>query len=133
MKDTTTGLTIAPHSITSTQRHGDMILTSNIALDPVVEHTGIWLEKWAAERPETIYLAERSGAGWRELGYAEVLERVKAIASALAARGLNESTPILIMSGNSVDHALLSFAAQWVGVPTVPLAEQYSLIEEANR
>ena len=36
------------------------------------------------------------------------------------------------MSGNSVDHALLSFAAQWIGVPTVPLAEQYSLIEEAH-
>nr|WP_319249839.1 feruloyl-CoA synthase [uncultured Celeribacter sp.] len=133
MKDQTTGLTIVPHSVTShRQDKQTLLLTSNVPLDPVVEHTGVWLEKWARERPETVYLAERSGAGWRELGYGEVLERVKAIAAALAGRGLNEQTPILIMSGNSVDHALLSFAAQWIGVPTVPLAEQYSLIEEAH-
>ncbi|SFK05184.1 feruloyl-CoA synthase [Celeribacter neptunius] len=133
MKDLTTGLTLAPHSV-RLERNGaeEMILTSTLPLDPVVEHTGIWLEKWAALRPDVTYLAERSGEGWRELGYGEVLERVKAIASALAARGLDHSTPILIMSGNSVDHALLSFGAQWAGVPTVPLAEQYSLIEEAH-
>jgi feruloyl-CoA synthase len=132
MKDTITGLTIAPHSVRMERRAEDFILTSNIPLDPVVDHTGVWLEKWAAERPDAVFLAERSGAGWRELGYAEVLAQVKAIAASLAARGLNESTPILIMSGNSVDHALMSFAAQWAGVPTVPLAEQYSLIEEAH-
>ena len=133
MKDQTTGLTLVPHSAQMDKRgDGTMILTSKVPLDPVVDHTGVWLERWAAERPGTIYLAERSGAGWRELGYGEVLERIKAIAAALAARGLDESTPILIMSGNSVDHALLSFGAQWAGVPTVPLAEQYSLIEEAH-
>ncbi|WP_226549311.1 feruloyl-CoA synthase [Celeribacter naphthalenivorans] len=133
MKDQTTGLTLAPHSVHMDRKSaGEIILTSALPLDPVVDHTGVWLEKWASERPEHIYLAERSGAGWRELGYAEVLERVKAIAASLAARGLNETTPILIMSGNSVDHALLSFGAQWAGVPTVPLAEQYSLIEEAH-
>jgi feruloyl-CoA synthase len=31
-----------------------------------------------------------------------------------------------------VDHFILSLAAQYVGVPVVPLAEQYSLIPEAH-
>ena len=59
-------------------------------------------------------------------------DQVQAIASALLGRGMNGNTPILIMSGNSVDHALLSFAAQYVGIPTVPVAEQYSLVPAAH-
>ncbi|MBN9888181.1 feruloyl-CoA synthase [Salipiger abyssi] len=133
MKDETTGLTLARHAVRKQiGAQGEIILTSELPLDPVVAHTGLWLEKWARETPEAIYLAERSGAGWRELSYAEVLDSVKAIASALIARGFGPETPILIMSGNSVDHALLSFGAQWAGVPSVPLAEQYALIEEAH-
>lgn len=133
MKDQITGLTLVEHSVRLEKREdAALILTSDVPLDPVVAHTGVWLEKWAAETPDTVFLAERDGAGWRELGYGEVFARVKAIAASLAARGLGQDTPILIMSGNSVDHALLSFGAQWAGVPTVPLAEQYSLIEEAH-
>jgi feruloyl-CoA synthase len=45
---------------------------------------------------------------------------------------MGSETPIAILSGNSVDHALLSFGAQYAGVPTIPLAEQYSLIPEAH-
>ena len=45
---------------------------------------------------------------------------------------MGADTPILIMSGNGVDHALLSLAAQYVGIPTVPVAEQYSLVTAAH-
>ncbi|MBB97735.1 MAG: feruloyl-CoA synthetase [Rhodobacteraceae bacterium] len=109
-----------------------MILRSGYDLGPVVSRTGDWLHHWGATAPDRVFLAERAGPGWRELGYAEVLEKVRALASALLARGLNADTPIVVMSGNGVDHALLSYAAQYVGVPIVPLAEQYSLITEAH-
>ncbi|WP_319517695.1 feruloyl-CoA synthase [uncultured Martelella sp.] len=126
-------LTLVAHSVrTVTRPDGTMIATSNVPLDPVVNHTGEWLEKWAAAAPARVFLAERSGDGWREHGYGEVLDMVRAIAGGLLAMGLGPDKPILIMSGNGVDHALLSFAAQWVGIPVVPLAEQYSLIEEAH-
>ncbi|MCY0093739.1 feruloyl-CoA synthase [Hoeflea ulvae] len=132
MKDTTTGLTLVPHAVAIERRTDDMVMTSRTPSDPVVSNTGVWLDKWADEAPSRIYLAERSGAGWREMGYAEVRDAVRAIASSLAARGMGASTPIVIMSGNSIDHALLSLGAQYAGVPTVPLAEQYSLITEAH-
>ena len=64
--------------------------------------------------------------------YAEALDQVRALASALLARGLGPDTPILIVSGNGVDHGLLSLAAHYVGIPTVPVAEQYSLIPGAH-
>jgi feruloyl-CoA synthase len=132
MKDNATGLTLVPHAATMERRTGDLLVTSRTPFDPVVSNTGVWLDKWAEKTPSSIFLAERSGDGWREMGYAEVRDAVRAIASSLAARGMDASTPIVIMSGNSLDHALLSLGAQYAGVPTVPLAEQYSLITEAH-
>ena len=133
MKDNPTGLTLVPHAVNIERRdNGNLLMTSRTPFDPVVPNTGVWLDKWAEETPSRIFLAERSGAGWREMGYGEVRDVVRAIASSLAARGLNSTTPIVIMSGNGIDHALLSLAAQYAGIPTVPLAEQYSLIIEAH-
>lgn len=132
MKDNATGLTLVPHAVKTERRADDMLMMSRTPFDPVVSNTGVWLDKWANEAPSRVFLAERSGEGWREMGYAEVRDAVRAIASSLIARGMDASTPIVIMSGNSIDHALLSFGAQYAGIPTVPLAEQYSLITEAH-
>nr|WP_279391768.1 feruloyl-CoA synthase [Shimia aestuarii] len=108
------------------------MLRSNYELGPVAEKTADWLHHWANEAPDRVFIAERSGAGWREESYSATLEKVQAIAASLLARGMGPDTPILIMSGNGVDHGLLSLAAQYVGVPTAPVAEQYSLIHGAH-
>ena len=114
------------------QPDGSILLTSNTPLGPVARTTADWLHRWAQEAPHRSFVAERSGAGWRAESYAETLQKVQAIAAALLGRGLNARTPILILSGNGVDHALLSLAAHYVGIPTVPLAEQYALIPAAH-
>ncbi len=122
-----------PHSVSREDRaDGTMLLRSNYDLGPAVTKTGEWLHKWADQTPDQVFLAERSGAGWREESYAATLQKVRAIAQSLLARGMGPDTPILIMSGNGVDHGLLSLAAQYVGVPTAPVAEQYSLIHGAH-
>jgi feruloyl-CoA synthase len=118
--------------VDAVHRADTLFLKSRHAMDPVVQNTGVWLHKWADEAPDRVFLAERDGDDWRELSYAQVLKSVRGIASSLAARGMGKDTPIVIMSGNSVDHALLSLGAQYAGVPTSPLAEQYSLIVEAH-
>ena len=121
------------HKVTREDRaDGALILRSGWEMGPVVAKTGDWLDGWAVETPGAVFLAERSGDGWREVGYAEARERVRALAAGLLARGMGAETPILILSGNSVDHGLLTLAAHYVGVPTVPLAEQYSLIPAAQ-
>ncbi|PHR61739.1 MAG: feruloyl-CoA synthetase [Robiginitomaculum sp.] len=111
---------------------GSTLFQSTHALGPFAEKTSDWLHHWAEVTPDAVFLAERSGADWRRETYGDVLQKVQAIAAALLGRGLNENTPILIMSGNGVDHGLLSLAAQYIGVPTVPVAEQYSLITGAQ-
>ena len=132
MNDATTGLRLVPHSVAVRRENDALYLSSNVELDPVALRTGDWLHHWAGEAPGRVFLSERSGDGWRDVTYAEALAKVRAIAGGLIARGLGQETPIAILSGNSVDHALLSFGAQYAGVPTVPLAEQYSLIPEAH-
>lgn len=112
--------------------NGDILLSSGYEMGPVENTTGEWLKRWAAKTPSQVFLAERSGEGWREENYQSSLEKVIAIASALLAKGLNSDKPIIILSGNGVDHGLLSLAAQFVGIPVVPVAEQYSLIPEAH-
>ncbi|WP_417598018.1 feruloyl-CoA synthase [Pararhodobacter oceanensis] len=114
------------------QPDGSILLRSDYALGQVARCDTDWLEHWAAQRPDKPLIAEREGDGWRRLSYAEVLAQVKAIAAGLAARGLGAKTPVMIISGNSIDHALLTLAAHYIGVPTVPLAEQYALIPDAH-
>ena len=122
-----------PHAVEREDRpDGSIILRSPRALGPTVRCTGVWLEQWARESPDQVFLAERSGKGWRKETYGSALQKVRALAASLLGRGLNADTPIAVLSGNGVDHGLLALAAQYVGVPTVPLAEQYALVPEAH-
>ncbi len=121
------------HDVNKTvQPDGTILLTSNIPLPPVAGRTLDWLLDWAARTPEATFLAERSGPGWREVSYSQALDMVRALASGLLAHGIGPDRPILIISGNSVNHGLLSLAAQYIGAPTVPVAEQYALIPAAR-
>lgn len=112
---------------------GSITLTSPLAIPDPVRVTTDWLAHWAGKRPDTVFLAERSGPGWRTLTYAAADQQVRAVAAALLDRGLTGSTPILILSGNGIEHGVLALAAQMVGIPVVPVAEQYSLIPGAQK
>lgn len=124
---------LRPHSVLrETRSDGSVILRSGHAMDPVARCTGDMLEHWAAATPKAVFLAERSGAGWREITYGDALEQVRALAAGLLARGMGADTPVMFLSGNGVNHGLLTLAAQYIGVPSVPLAEQYALIPGAE-
>jgi feruloyl-CoA synthase len=89
------------------------------------------LEHWAARAPARTFLAKRNAAGaWRRLAYAETLEGVRRIGQALLERGLCAERPLAILSGNDLEHALLAFAAQHVGIPYAPISPAYSLVSK---
>jgi feruloyl-CoA synthase len=89
------------------------------------------LHHWATAEPSRVFMAERAGGrGWRELSYAELLASSRHIASALLARGLSAERPIVILSGNSIDHALLAFGALYAGIPFCPVSPAYSLVSK---
>src|SRR5712671_6474017 len=87
------------------------------------------LHHWANAEPNRVFMAERdAGRGWRQITYAQLLDSSRRIASALLARGLSAERPIVILSGNSIDHALIAFGALYAGIPFCPVSPAYSLI-----
>ncbi len=88
------------------------------------------LKTWAEETPEHIFIArrEKNNGHWIELSYAEAWNRIQKIASSLLSRDLSPDRPIAILSGNSIEHALMGLAAMAVGVPYAPISPQYSLV-----
>ncbi len=87
------------------------------------------LDFWASKTPDRTWLAERDSAGnWRKISYAQGRKTVRRLAAALLARGLSAERPLIILSGNSVDHALLGTAALYAGIAYAPVSPAYSLI-----
>src|SRR5450631_2637642 len=87
------------------------------------------LHHWAETEPDRIFMPERDGGrGWRQITYSELLTSSRHIASALLARGLSAEKPVAILSGNSIDHALIAFGALYAGIPFCPVSPAYSLI-----
>ncbi|QOZ22978.1 feruloyl-CoA synthase [Bradyrhizobium sp. CCBAU 51753] len=87
------------------------------------------LHHWAAAEPNRVFMAERAaGGGWRQVSYAQLLQTTRRIASALIARNLSAERPLVILSGNSIDHALAAFGALYAGVPFCPVSPAYSLV-----
>src|SRR5262245_59750688 len=109
---------------------GTTVLRSPEPMAPFARATGEWLVQWARLAPERCFLAERNGDGWRRITYAHALEAVRRIGSALLARGLRPSTPVVILSDNSINHALLAFGAMHVGIPVAPISPAYSLLSK---
>src|SRR5262249_29688399 len=83
----------------------------------------------AVERnPGGLFLAEPDAGGtWCKLTYGEARERVDGLAQALLERGLSAERPVMILSANSVDHALITLAGHTAGIPVAPISVAYSL------
>ncbi len=114
------------------ERRGDgvIILKSRIPLNPYATHIPASLAKWAAEAPERIWLAQRSGPDrqWRKLCYGEAKRTVDALTQGLLDLGLQPGRPVAILSGNSVEHALMTMAAMQARFPAAPVSPAYSLM-----
>jgi feruloyl-CoA synthase len=110
---------------------GTIYLRPKIALGEYPLRLTDRLHHWAKAAPNRIFMAERDTSGsWRQISYAQLLTSSRHIASALLARGLSADKPIVILSGNSIDHALLAFGALYAGIPFCPVSPAYSLISK---
>jgi feruloyl-CoA synthase len=75
-------------------------------------------------------LADGSLGDWRHVTYAEAWHTARNIAQGLLNRGLNAERPVVILSENSLEHALLALGCLVAGVPFVPTSPPYSLISQ---
>lgn len=87
------------------------------------------LDRWAGAAPLRTFLAKRiDGGGWRCLSYRDAARQARTIAGHLMRRPLSAERPIAILSGNDIEHALLTLAAMYAGIPVAPISPAYALL-----
>ncbi|MET3473455.1 feruloyl-CoA synthase [Novosphingobium sp. 1529] len=117
-----------------TQGAGDSLILRHPAELSTTPRTLIdILQRQAEARPNHTFLAERNSAGeWERLTYGQAKAGADAIAQALLDRGLGKGDTALILSGNSIAHALFLLGAMSIGVMVAPTSPQYALIPDAH-
>ncbi len=114
---------------------GSTVLQSKEPLLPYARRFADALENWARVAPDRTLVAQRHAHGttqgaWQRITYAQMLARVRTIASHLLAMKLSPERPLVVLSGNDLEHLSLYLAAAWVGVPYSPISTAYSLVSQ---
>jgi feruloyl-CoA synthase len=121
-----------PAIVADKRADGSIWLRSTTPLQQHARCVGDWLEHWARQTPAKIFLGERSSvdAPWSTVTYKDALRQVRSVAAWILAQGLSAEHPLVILSDNSIDHALLALAAMHVGVPAAAISPAYSLVSK---
>src|ERR1700710_1201971 len=111
---------------------GVVVMKSRIPLQSYERHIPASLAKWAKQAPERTWLAQRAGADrqWRRISYGEAKRTVDGLTQGLLNLGLEQGRPVAILSGNSIEHALMTQAAMQARLPAAPVSPAYSLMSQ---
>jgi feruloyl-CoA synthase len=108
---------------------GSVLVRSKAALDSHPRSMIDCLVHWAEAAPDRTFIADRGPDGeWRRVSYAQALSKAKSLAQFLIDADLSADRPLMILSGNSVEHGLLALAGMMAGVPFAPVSPAYSLV-----
>ncbi len=111
---------------------GTVVLQSNHPLKPFAPHVPALLAKWAGEVPDRLWLAQRRGPArdWLKVTYGEAKRQVDSVTQALLDRGFGPDRPVMILSSNSIEFALLTMAAMQARAPVAPVSPAYSVMSQ---
>jgi feruloyl-CoA synthase len=114
---------------------GIVYMTCGLPYEPGLPSLIDYLARAAEIRPSTTFLAERDASKqWRRLTYAAAARDTAAVATWLIRKGLGpDSAPLMILSENSIEHALLMLGAMRAGVAVVPVSPTYSFGHDLGR
>ena len=116
--------------------HGTHYLKADQELQAYPDRLTDRFQHWATNKPDQTLFARRvklsngTLGDWRHVTYAQAWATARNIAQALINRGLNAERPVVILSENSLEHALLALGCMVAGVPFVPTSPPYSLISQ---
>jgi feruloyl-CoA synthase len=124
---TATTLTFAVPRISAERRaDGTLRIWSDEPLQPTDPSVASVFRRGSEEHPERLLLAERGADGWRETTWGQARAAADSLVQAFLDRGVGDR-PIMVLSGNSRSHLLVTLAAYTLGVPVVPASVAYSL------
>jgi feruloyl-CoA synthase len=131
-RDASEALFAAPDIVAERRADGSVRLRSMTPLRETARGVGDWLEHWARQAPERIFLGERIGADapWTTITYRDALRQVRSAAAWILSQSMSAARPLLILSDNSIEHALFALGAMHVGVPVASISPAYSLMSK---
>ncbi|MBJ7403557.1 MAG: AMP-binding protein [Bradyrhizobium sp.] len=126
----TTALKFAPRELHIERRSdGTLVLSSPLAWTPCDWRITDFLPSWAEAAPDRVFLAQRNAkGGWDEITYREAWSQVQAVGQSLIEMGARPGAKLAILSGNSIENAVMSFAAMAVGIILAPISPNYTLM-----
>ncbi|MCG8441162.1 MAG: AMP-binding protein [Caulobacterales bacterium] len=109
---------------------GTALLTNEVPLPDHEPRLIPLIERQAAATPHATLYAERDPATdhWRRVSFAETWRGMQSVAQWLLDHGGGPDAPALIISGNSIAHAVFRLGAVAAGVPVCPVSENYALM-----
>jgi feruloyl-CoA synthase len=114
--------------------NGEYIVWRKDPLGPYPDKLNERLVHWATVSPDRVWMADRHGRdAWREVTYAQALDGVRRIGQFLLDHGLSSDRPLLILSENSIEHALMALGAQHVGIPSAAIAPAYATSQDLGK
>jgi len=110
--------------------NGTLVIEPVEPLQPFIPSLPRELAEWAERAPDRIYLAERPApdSDWRRHSYAATRRDADAVAQWLLDRGIRRDRSVLILSGNSILHAVVKYGAMSARIPVCPVSTHYSLM-----
>jgi len=110
---------------------GCILVTPELPLANYLSNLPKVLAQRAARHPQKTYLAERRGgknSSWTHASYDEINTRSQAFAAWLLARNIAKSRSVLILSGNSIAHAVIKYGSMAARIPACPVSVNYALM-----
>lgn len=123
-------LAFAPRKLSVERRaDGSLILSSPIQLGECDWRITDFLPAWASSVPDRIFLAQRNAEGeWDKITYGEAWLQVQSVGQSLVDMGAKPADKLAVLSGNSIENAVISFAAMSIGVILAPISPNYTLM-----
>lgn len=114
---------------TETRADGSVMIWQTEALPEYPQRLSDRIEHWATNTPDQPWMGERNPDGaWVTVSYAGLLQQIQSVGQYLLDLGLSVERPLLILSGNSIAHAVMALGAQYAGIPSAAIAPAYSQI-----
>jgi feruloyl-CoA synthase len=107
--------------------NGEVLVWREDPLGAYPDKLNARLVHWATIAPDRVWMADREGTGaWTTVTYSQALDRIRRIGQFLLDLGLSAENPLVILSENSIPHALMALGAQHVGIPSAAIAPAYT-------
>ncbi|MGP4029411.1 feruloyl-CoA synthase [Actinomadura sp. 3N407] len=123
-----------PRTLAERRDDGSIVLESALPLEPHAASMAHLFRDAADAHPDRLLVADRDGradadgGGWRRVTYGQARRMADGLAQALLDHGAS-GRPVMVLSGNSVEHLLLTLACYTAGSPVVPVSTAYSLLD----